>query len=81
MTAGVGSDHIDLNAAVEKNIEVLEVRCSEVQRKYLLMSVPRSLAQMLFLLLSTSSCLSSFSSATSHPHMRFAYIKFYIERY
>ena len=26
ITAGVGSDHIDLNAAVDKGIQVLEVR-------------------------------------------------------
>ncbi len=25
ITAGVGSDHIDLNAAVEKGVQVLEV--------------------------------------------------------
>lgn len=30
VTAGVGSDHIDLNAAVEKNIQVLEVTGSNV---------------------------------------------------
>ena len=30
MTAGVGSDHVDLNAAVEKNLEVLEVTGSNV---------------------------------------------------
>lgn len=30
MTAGVGSDHIDLNAAVERNIQVLEVTGSNV---------------------------------------------------
>ena len=30
MTAGVGSDHIDLNAAVEKGVEVLEVTGSNV---------------------------------------------------
>lgn len=30
VTAGVGSDHIDLNAAVKKNIEVLEVTGSNV---------------------------------------------------
>ena len=30
MTAGVGSDHIDLNAAVEKKIQVLEVTGSNV---------------------------------------------------
>ena len=30
MTAGVGSDHVDLNAAVEKGVEVLEVTGSNV---------------------------------------------------
>ena len=30
ITAGVGSDHIDLNAAVEKGIQVLEVSGSNV---------------------------------------------------
>ena len=30
VTAGVGSDHVDLNAAVEKGIEVLEVTGSNV---------------------------------------------------
>lgn len=30
ITAGVGSDHIDLNAAVERGIEVLEVSGSNV---------------------------------------------------
>lgn len=30
ITAGVGSDHIDLNAAVEKHIQVLEVSGSNV---------------------------------------------------
>ena len=30
MTAGVGSDHVDLNAAVEKGLEVLEVTGSNV---------------------------------------------------
>ena len=30
MTAGVGSDHIDLNAAVSKGIQVLEVTGSNV---------------------------------------------------
>lgn len=30
MTAGVGSDHVDLNAAVKKRIQVLEVTGSNV---------------------------------------------------
>ena len=30
MTAGVGSDHVDLNAAAEKNIDVVEVTGSNV---------------------------------------------------
>ena len=30
ITAGVGSDHIDLNAAVKKGVEVLEVSGSNV---------------------------------------------------
>ena len=30
VTAGVGSDHVDLNAAVEKGLEVLEVTGSNV---------------------------------------------------
>ena len=30
ITAGVGSDHVDLNAAVEKRIQVLEVTGSNV---------------------------------------------------
>ena len=30
MTAGVGSDHVDLNAAAEKGLEVLEVTGSNV---------------------------------------------------
>ena len=30
ITAGVGSDHVDLNAAVEKGIQVLEVSGSNV---------------------------------------------------
>lgn len=30
VTAGVGSDHVDLNAAVEKGVEVIEVTGSNV---------------------------------------------------
>ena len=30
VTAGIGSDHVDLNAAVEKGLEVLEVTGSNV---------------------------------------------------
>lgn len=41
VTAGVGSDHVDLNAAVDKGLEVLEVTGSNVVSvaEHVLMSI------------------------------------------
>lgn len=50
ITAGVGSDHIDLNAAVDHKIQVLEVRNLVSSRPDITLTFCRSLALMLSLL-------------------------------
>lgn len=68
MTAGVGSDHVDLNAAAEKGLEVLEVTGSNVT------SVAEHVVMSMLLLVrnfvpahEVSRCLSFYTAVTLIP--------------
>lgn len=64
ITAGVGSDHIDLNAAVDHRIQVLEVPCFPCRFLFLqMLSFPRFRAPMLCR--SPSTLLWAFSSSSA----------------